>query len=47
MLALEIGNGQYNKVSQILKNNNFREKFLVRDYQKNIRSILSVLDENY
>ncbi len=47
MLALEIGNGQYNKVSQILKNNNFREKFLVRDYQKNIRSILSTLDENY
>ena len=44
MLALEIGNGQYKKVSQILKFNKFREKSLVRDYKDNIRCILSVLN---
>ena len=43
MLALEIGNGQYKKVSQILKFNNFIEKFLVKDYKNNIRSIFSIL----
>ena len=42
-LALEIGNGQYRKVSQILRINNFREQHLVRDYQNNIRCILTVL----
>ena len=46
MLALEIGNGQYKKVSQILRFCKFREKFLIKDYQKNIRCILSTLDEN-
>ena len=44
MLALEIGNGQYKKVSQILKLNKFREKILVKDYKNNIRCILSVLN---
>ena len=44
MLALEIGNGQYKKVSQILKLNNFREKFLISDYKDNIRCIFSVLN---
>ena len=44
MLALEIGNGQYKKVSQILKLNKFREKHLIRDYKDNIRCILSVLN---
>ena len=44
MLALEIGNGQYKKVSQILKLNKFREKFLINDYKDNIRCILSVLN---
>ncbi|MDC3152277.1 peptide chain release factor N(5)-glutamine methyltransferase [Pelagibacteraceae bacterium] len=44
MLALEIGNGQYRKVSQILKLNRFREKFLVRDYKDNIRCIFSILN---
>ena len=44
MLALEIGNGQYNKVSQILKLNKFREKSLVRDYKDNIRCIFSALN---
>ena len=39
MLALEIGNGQYKKVSQILKLNKFREKILIRDYKNNIRCI--------
>ena len=44
MLALEIGNGQYKKVSQILKLNKFREKFLIKDYKNNIRCIFSVLN---
>ena len=43
MLALEIGSGQYKKVSQILKLKGFREKFLVKDYQNNIRCIISIL----
>ena len=41
--ALEIGYGQYIKVSQILKLHCFIEKYLVRDYQKNIICIISVL----
>ena len=45
MLALEIGNGQYRKVLEILKLNNFRDKFLIKDYQDNIRCILSVLEK--
>ena len=44
MLAIEIGNGQYKKVSQILKLNKFKEKFLINDYKDNIRCILSVLN---
>ncbi len=44
MLALEIGNGQYKKVSQILKQNKFREKILIKDYKDNIRCIFSVLN---
>ena len=43
MLALEIGNGQYKKVSQILKLNKFKVKFLINDYKDNIRCIFSVL----
>jgi release factor glutamine methyltransferase len=43
MLALEIGFGQYKKVSQILKLKGFKNKFLIRDYQNNIRCILSIL----
>ena len=42
MLALEIGNEQYKKVSTILKRNNFRVKNLVKDYKNNIRSIISI-----
>ena len=44
MLSLEIGNGQFKKVSKILKENNFRIKYLVRDYRENIRCILSTLE---
>ena len=44
MLALEIGNGQYKKISQILKFNKFREKVLIKDYKNNIRCIFSILN---
>ena len=39
-LALEIGYGQYKKVSYILKKNSFREKTLIRDYRNNVRCML-------
>ena len=42
-LALEIGHGQYYKVSQILKEQSFREELLVKDYRNNIRCILARL----
>ena len=41
VLALEIGYGQYYKVSQILKKENFREDLLVKDYKNNVRCILT------
>ena len=44
LLALEIGNGQYFKVSQILKNNFFRTKYLIKDFKNNIRCIISELN---
>ncbi len=44
MLALEIGNGQYKKVSKILKKNNFRAKYLIKDYRENVRIVLSILE---
>ncbi len=44
-LALEIGFGQYNKVSQILKLNGFIEKILIKDYQKNVRCIFSIIKQ--
>ena len=43
ILALEIGNGQFKQVSTILRNNNFILKELVKDYQENIRCIISIL----
>ena len=43
LLALEIGNGQYKKVSKILSDNNFKEKFLIKDYRDNVRCIISNL----
>ena len=45
MLALEIGNGQYRKVLKILNLNNFRNRFLVKDYRDNIRCIISTLED--
>ena len=44
MLALEIGNEQFKKVSKILRRNKFKTKYLIRDYQENIRCILSTLE---
>ena len=45
MLALEIGHGQYKNVSQILRMQGFKDKFLISDYQNNIRCILTVLKD--
>ena len=42
-LAIEIGNGQYKKVSEILSKNNFRIKYNIKDYKENIRCIISTL----
>ena len=44
MLALEIGNEQFKKVSNILKKNKFKTKFLVKDNRENIRCIMSTLE---
>ena len=44
MLALEIGNEQFKKVSKILKKNKFKTRFLIKDYRENIRCILSTLE---
>ena len=41
-LALEIGFGQYYKVSQILKKQNFKEELLIKDYRNNVRCILAI-----
>jgi methylase of polypeptide subunit release factors len=43
MLALEIGYGQYYKVSQILKEKRFKEELLIKDYKNNVRCILARL----
>jgi len=43
MLALEIGNEQYQKVSNILISNKFKIRFTVKDYKDNVRCILSTL----
>mgnify|MGYP006103848879 FL=1 len=45
MLALEIGYGQYHKVSQILKEKNFEEELSVKDYKDNVRCILAKLKD--
>ena len=42
-LAIEIGNEQYKKVSSILKRNNFRIKYYIKDYKENIRCLISNL----
>ena len=41
LLALEIGYGQYYNVSQILKDKNFKEELLVKDYKNNVRCVLA------
>ena len=41
LLALEIGNEQFNKVSKILKKNNFKIEHIIKDYKDNIRGIIS------
>jgi release factor glutamine methyltransferase len=43
VLALEIGRGQYLSVARVLKENNFRQIKIVKDYQNNIRCIFSTL----
>ena len=40
-LALEIGNGQFKKVSKILTDNKFRIKKAIKDYKNNIRCIIA------
>jgi|TARA_B100001093_G_scaffold512781_1_gene583280 release factor glutamine methyltransferase len=40
-LALEIGNEQFKKVSEILKKNNFKIEHIIKDYKDNVRSIIS------
>ena len=42
MLALEIGNEQFKKVSKILIKNNFKIEHIIKDYKNNIRSIISI-----
>tara|TARA_Y100000817_G_scaffold125780_1_gene98594 strand:+ start:793 stop:1635 length:843 start_codon:yes stop_codon:yes gene_type:complete len=44
MLALEIGNEQFKKVSNILKKNKFKTRFLIKDNRENIRCIMSTLE---
>jgi len=43
VLALEIGKGQYFSVARVLRENNFRQIRIVKDYQNNIRCIFSTL----
>ena len=42
-LALEIGNKQHYKVSQILEDQGFRNRILLKDYQSNVRCIIASL----
>jgi release factor glutamine methyltransferase len=44
-LALEIGNGQFKKVSEILIKKNFKIEHIIKDYQDNVRCIISTKDE--
>tara|TARA_B100000029_G_scaffold165064_1_gene161255 strand:+ start:179 stop:1018 length:840 start_codon:yes stop_codon:yes gene_type:complete len=41
LLAIEIGNGQYRKVSNLLKQSGFRELSKEYDYKDNVRCIIS------
>jgi release factor glutamine methyltransferase len=40
-LALEIGNEQFKKVSEILLKNNYKIEHIIKDYKNNVRSIIS------
>ncbi len=40
-LALEIGNGQFRKVSNILIDNKFRIKHVIKDYKNNVRCVFA------
>ena len=44
MLALEIGNEQLIKVSKILRNNNFKIKENIKDYNENTRCLISIFN---
>ena len=41
LLALEIGNEQIKKVSNILIDNKFRIKEVIKDYKNNVRCVLA------
>ena len=41
MLALEIGNEQFKKVSKILKKKNYKIEHTIKDYKDNVRCVLS------
>ena len=43
ILALEIGYGQFRSVENLLITNNFKIKFVIKDYENNIRCIFSTL----
>ena len=43
ILALEIGYGQFRAVKNLLVTNNFKIKFVIKDYENNIRCIFSTL----
>ncbi len=43
ILAIEIGHGQYKAVRNLLIANNFKEKFVIKDFENNIRCIFSTL----
>ena len=45
LLALEIGNEQIKIVSKILVDNNFRIKNVIKDYKKNDRCVLAILNK--
>ena len=46
MLALEIGNGQYKKVSKILLNKKFKIEKVIKDSNENIRCIVAIFMGN-
>ena len=46
MLALEIGNEQFKKVSKILLENNFRIEHTIKDYKDNVRCLISTYIDN-